>query len=39
VQISIEQSRLIRNIVYMRDMTILDILGKTIHELTQKDVF
>ena len=39
VQISIEQSRLIRNIVYLRDVTILDNLGKGISELTQKDVF
>ena len=39
VQISIEQSRLIRNIVFMRDVTILDQLGKELDELTQKDVF
>ena len=39
VQISIEQSRLIQNIVFLRDVTILDNLGKGINELTQKDVF
>ena len=39
VQISIEQSRLIRNIVFLRDVTILENLGKGIDELTQKDVF
>ena len=39
VQISIEQSRLIRNIVFLRDVSILESLGKEISELTQKDVF
>lgn len=34
VQISIEQSRLIQNIVFLRDVTILDNLGKGINELT-----
>lgn len=34
VQISIEQSRLIRNIVYLRDVSMLETLGKGIDELT-----
>lgn len=30
---------MIHNIVFLRDVTILDTLGKGIDELTQKDVF
>ena len=39
VQISIEQSRFVRNVVYLRDVSILSDLGKDIQELTQRDVF
>lgn len=39
VQLSIEQSRLIQNIVYLRETKILDNLEKGINQLTQKDVF
>ena len=39
VQISIEQSRLIRNVVYLRDVSVLETLGKDINQLTQRDVF
>ena len=39
VALSIEQSRLIQNIVYLRDPQILDNLEKKISTLTQQDVF
>jgi hypothetical protein len=39
IQLSIEQSRLIQNIIYLRDIKILENLEKGINQLTQKDVF
>ena len=39
VALSIEQSRLIQNIVYLRDPQILENLDKKITNLTQRDVF
>jgi hypothetical protein len=39
IQLSIEQSRLVQNIVYLRDIKILENLDKKINQLTQKDVF
>ena len=39
VALSIEQSRLIQNIIYLRDPQILENLDKTITQLSQRDVF
>jgi hypothetical protein len=36
---SIEQSRLIQNIIYLRDPQILETLDKPISQLSQRDVF
>ena len=39
LQIQIQQNRFVSNVVYLRDVSILESLGKEIEELTQKDVF
>lgn len=36
---SIENNRLVQNIVFLRDSSILERLNKKINQLNQKDVF